>query len=387
MKNRFTLFRALQAKTDPEWLGVQLIELRLTQQRRLIASSKSATDWLEVATQTWRLRRDDDPHALQTPADMPTIEDYPQYPKRLSPTECTRIMAWAKCRIDRIVGALTPLPSKLTTEDREKLTAAARDMHVIHMTEHEIDVAFAGVHEEFPWLGRLTEHAWRQALHRARSCLPIGVGKLLLSGPPGLGKSAWARAVAQALTVPSVEVDVGATGGMFELQGISQGWGSAAKGRVISTLLTERIGNPMVILDEIDAGNRSTSSTRGSLPGLHKIMMGMIEPSTAKAWVCPYYQIPVDLRHLSWICTTNTIAHIEQALLERLVVIDLPDLTREQLMAFARRQAEKRFDGEVVEIVMQQVETAIQRGYRMSLRHTLRLLDRVEDAIARPVLH
>lgn len=386
MKKQFTLFRAPRTKVDAEWLGVQLIERRLVRRQRSVASSQPTTDWLKMAMAAWRLRQNGEAHPSEALVDMPMVEDYPHYPKRLSTAESTCIMAWAKRRIDRMDPG-KPLPSKISTDDRDMLMAARRGMHVIHLTEHEIDVAFAKVHEEFPWLARLTEHAWRQALRRAKSGLPAGVGKLLLSGPPGLGKSAWARAVSQAMTVPSVEIDVGATGGTFELQGIAQGWGSAAKGRIVSTLLSEQTGNPVIVLDEIDAGGCSIGTSRGAIPGLHKVTMGMIEPTTAKAWVCPYYQIPFDLRHLSWICTANTTAHIEQALLDRLVVIELPNLTRGQLIAFARRQAGKGFDDEVVEIVVRQIEKAMRRGYRMSLRHIVQLLDRAEEAINRPLLH
>lgn len=264
---------------------------------------------------------------------------------------------------------------------------AARGMHAVYLTEHQIDEAFARVHKDFPWLGQATERAWRIALRRAQSGLPVGVGALLLSGAPGLGKSAWSRAVAQALQVPSVEIDVGAKGGVFDIQGVAQGWSSASKGKVVSTMISERLGNPLIILDELDAGSSAAGTTRGSIPGVSKILIGMIEPSTAAAWTCPYFQVPVDLRHTSWIATTNNFSHIEQALLDRMVIVDVPDLTHQHLLGFAEREAKKRFDSEIAEVVVAQVNESLKQGHRLSLRHVVRLLDKAEEVTDRPMLH
>ena len=253
--------------------------------------------------------------------------------------------------------------------------------------QFSVTINIAGVHNEFPWLAPLTEKAWRQALRRAKSGFPAGVGAMLLSGPPGLGKSSWARAVAQAMSVPALQIDVGATGGAFDLQGVSRGWSSSDKGRLVSTIMHERVGNPLVVLDEIDAGSHSMGTTRGSIPGLYKVLMGMIEPSTAGSWVCPYYQIPFDLRHVSWVCSANTNSHIEQALLDRLMVVEVPAITPDHLLDFVRREAERRFEGEVLEVVVRQVSESIQRGHRPSLRQVVRLLDRAWDMIDRPLLH
>lgn len=191
----------------------------------------------------------------------------------------------------------------------------------------------------------------------------------------------------RALTVPSLDIDIGASGGVFDLQGCARGWGSADKGRLISLIVGERIGNPVVVLDEVDAGSRSVGTTRGSVPGLHKVLMGLVEPSTANAWTCPFYQIPFDLQHVSWICTSNSISQIEQALLDRLTVVDIPGLTLEHVLSFAFREAEKRFGAALAEGVVGQITESLQRGHEPSLRHVVKLLDKVQDVVERSILH
>ncbi|WP_164512371.1 AAA family ATPase [Oceaniglobus ichthyenteri] len=386
MQKSISLFQVRPEKPDPEKLGVELIQRRLARIRHQMEQSQPVSDWLDVATAMWRMRQGGDDDSISGLISKPTVEDFPHYPTRLSSAERTRITAWVQKRVAAIPAG-SPLSAKIPLEEREALTAAARGMRAVYLTEHQIDEAFAAVHKDFPWLVAVTEKAWRIALRRSQSGLPVGVGAMLLSGAPGLGKSAWARAVAQVLEVPSVEIDVGATGGVFDVQGIAQGWGSASKGKVVSVMVAERLGNPLIILDELDAGSSTAGTTRGSIPGLSKILMGMIEPSTAAAWTCPYFQVPVDLRHTSWVASTNDFAHIEQALLDRMTVIEIPNLTHQQLLGFAEREAKKRFDEEIVGAVVEQAERCLRRGYRLSLRHVVRLLDRVEEAADRPMLH
>ena len=386
MRQKIKIIQVRPQKSDPEKLGVELIQRRLARIRHQMEQSQPVADWLEVAIAMWRMRQSDDEDSISGPLAKPTVFDYPHYPTRLPSVDRARIMAWVQARVSAMPPG-TQLPSKIPSEERDALAAAARGMRAVYLTEHQIDEAFARVHKNFPWLERATERAWRIALRRAQSSLPVGVGAMLLHGAPGLGKSAWARAVAQALQVPSVEIDVGATGGVFDIQGVAQGWSSASKGKVVSTMISECLGNPLIILDELDAGSSAAGSTRGSIPGLSKILMGMIEPSTAGAWTCPYFQIPVDLRHTSWVASTNNFSHIEQALLDRMVVVEVSELTRQHLLEFTDREAEKRFDAEIAEVVVAQVDKSLKQGHRLSLRHVMRLLDKAEEVADRPMLH
>jgi hypothetical protein len=385
MKKKVRLFWARPVKPDPENLAARLVERRLARLRQQLALSSKVADWLTVETASWRMRQGE-ADMFNRRSDAPTLDDYPHYPSRLSSAERSRIVEWSRSWVGRMSGK-HQVSAKLPKEDREALIAAAPETLAVYLTEHQVDEAFADVHKEFPWLASLTEKAWLVARRRAFSGLPTGVGAMLLSGPPGTGKSSWARAVARALGVATVQVDVGTTGGVFDLQGISKGWGSADKGRVVSTIVNERQGNPLVILDEIDAGHSNLRTTGGSVPGLFKVLMGMIEPSTAQAWTCPYYQIPIDLRHLSWICTSNNTAHMEQALLDRMKVVDVPDMTQQQLLDFVRLEAVKRFDADLVDYVVANIGETLRHGHRLSLRHAVKRLEALQIRIERPYLH
>lgn len=385
MLKNMTVFRAFDVRITPEDLAQRIIERRLTRRVIAIEVSPEVEEWLDRAVTLWRMGRDDS-DVIGELKNRPDISDYPHYPKRLSSDEQGQIKAWARSWCARSTAAT--LSTKVAKEDRAEIAAASRSMRAVYLSEHEVDVVFADIHKNYPWLERLTEKAWLQCLRRARAGRPAGVGPLLISGPPGLGKSSWSRDVARALGVPSVGVDVGTSGGINDLQGAARGWSSSDRGRVVGAMIAERIANPVVVIDEIDAGStRIGTANGGHLPGVFKVLMSMIEPSTSKRWCCPYLQIPFDLTHISWIATCNDHEHIDQPLLDRMTVVQLDDLTKEQLIAFADKSARERFGDDFAGIVVAQIERSLKGGHRLSLRHVKRVLDRVEQALDRPVLH
>lgn len=314
----------------------------------------------------------------------PRLTDHPRYPRLIHPRERSIIRGWVE---KRFAKSAPPLPAKLPAAERDELLAAACSMQAVYMSEHEIDVAFSHLHEQYPWMSRLNETAWRQAARRARAGLPTGCGPLLLLGPPGLGKSSWSRSLAAALRVPELIVDAGQTGGVMDLQGCARGWGSAERGRLMSTFISTKIANPVVLVDELDAGSLSAGTKTGSLPGIFKVLLGMIEPSSASAWMCPYFQTPVDISHVTWIATSNTSAGIPGPLIDRMTVIEVQTLTFSQIADFARKAAANRLEEAEVELIVSMLKRQHKSGTRVSLRQVLRAVNRMCDASQRPILH
>lgn len=314
------------------------------------------------------------------------VSDHPDYPIALHHDEAERIDRWVT---KRIAKARQPekLHDKVGKDERQTLVSSCRMTEAVYLSEHEVDEIFADLHAMFPWLAMLNEKAWKQARLRSAQGRPAGIGPLILLGPPGLGKSTWAREVARQMGVPGIAVDAGQTGGMMEIQGVSKGWGNTDRGRLVASIVEDRIANPVVIVDEIDAGSSVVEGRQSVHPGLFKAMMGLIEPSTSREWTCPSYQIKFDMRNVSWVATSNDISRVEQALIDRMTVIDLPELTREQIIAFARDQAAVRLGYDAAHLVVDHIERLLWSGRRLSLRHVDRAIRRAEEALERPVLN
>ncbi|AML52998.1 hypothetical protein [Falsihalocynthiibacter arcticus] len=89
-------------------------------------------------------------------------------------------------------------------------------------------------------------------------------------------------------------------------------------------MLHDRIANPLVILVEVDKIPDQVMTSSGSrLPRAFEVLKSMIEPTTARAWVCPFYQIPFNLTGVRWIITTNSIDRMPTAFLDRCKIIRL----------------------------------------------------------------
>ncbi|TJZ91125.1 AAA family ATPase [Paracoccus gahaiensis] len=247
---------------------------------------------------------------------------------------------------------------------------------------HEI---LAGLHARAPWMAPAATAVMRN-MERATTAgsAPFRTPPMVIVGGPGIGKSRWARDLAQAFAVPAIDVDIGATNGaVFTLSGTERGWGSATPGRIVRTMLTTHVVNPLVIIDEVDKIPTTVGTVRGgSLPGAAEVLKSMIEPTTGRTWTCPCLQLPVDLSRVSWIMTTNSIAGIPASLLDRCLVISIPDPTPEQL----RMVATEKITGMVADPDLQRDLLALigtflngrsAVGKRTSLRQVMKMTDRI----------
>jgi hypothetical protein len=306
--------------------------------------------------------------------------------------QTARIRRWSRVYLEGRGRALAPLRG-LRPEDRDLVLTAARLAHVSGVIgSHELDERIAALHLRFPWLAPASSavlHHMRARLHAGSAA--FHTPPLILLGPPGIGKSAWARALAEGFDLPAAAIDIGATNGaVFAIAGSERGWGSAAPGRVVQTLLGSACANPVVILDEIDKIPEQVRTSRGStLPGAFEVLKSMVEPTTARDWTCPALQVPFDLTGVSWVMTTNSVAHQPAAFLDRCQVVRVEGPTTEQLITIGRAMMAERL-GEQGDLLAEALAAELRRranaGRKTNLRDLVRMVERVQEVSLRPVL-
>ncbi|UUZ68782.1 AAA family ATPase [Polaromonas sp. P2-4] len=140
---------------------------------------------------------------------------------------------------------------------------------------------------------------------------------ILLSGDPGVGKTAYAQAVANLLEVPFAKVDVAAMSSAFSLAGLDIGYDTGKPG-LLWDLLQNECMSPLVILDEID---KLGTDTRDSHLGP---LYGLLEPVSATSFCDAALGLPVDTSYVSWLATCNDMDQIEPALRTRFKRFDVP---------------------------------------------------------------
>ncbi|MCV2894514.1 AAA family ATPase [Lentibacter sp. XHP0401] len=271
-------------------------------------------------------------------------------------------------------------------DDRKALIAAGRGSHSRGVVDrHGMEERIAALHSDFPWLAPASTAVMQHMRGRTiDGSAPMHTPPLILLGPPGIAKSSWARAVARIFGVASAEVDIGASqGATFSIAGMERGWSSAAPGRVVQTMLRERTANPVIIIDEIDKIPEQIATSKGSmLPGAYEALKSMLEPTSARTWSCPFYQIPFDLSAVSWIMTSNSLDGIPASFLDRCKVVRLGDPTPEQLMVIGRNMISRRLPESLRDAGQEAIETGLRRWSSQGTRISLRMLERMADSIS-----
>jgi hypothetical protein len=277
----------------------------------------------------------------------------------------------------------------LSEQNAAKLTPLRGGLPVSRITnEHEADVIAAALHSEMPWMARATEEVWLGMRRSVRDDLPgVRFKPLVLNGPPGIGKSYWARRRAHHLAVPTTMIEATGEPATFSLVGTQKGWGSAAPGKLILTVLRERSAGPLVIIDEVEKVG-SIHSTQGARHTLTDALLPLLERMTAATWECPFFQIRLDMSWVNWVMTVNNRQGLPEPLQSRCTVLDLPALSTPELVAFARRQGEHR---NLPETAISSLEDILcrraSRAHNYSLRDVNNMLDRAEMLVSRPTLH
>lgn len=185
----------------------------------------------------------------------------------------------------------------------------------------ELDVNLELIQEtlnaEFPWFGTANHQIFKQLNARLQSNTPaFKLRPLLLAGPPGVGKTSWAKRLAELCNVPFRTIMAAGSSDSIYLKGLSRGWSSARPGAVAQLIATSRIANPLILVDEIDKA--SSESRNGSMLD---VLLQLLEPSTSREYLDECLQVPCDFSWVSWIATCNTLGGLPKPLLNRFTVI------------------------------------------------------------------
>lgn len=186
------------------------------------------------------------------------------------------------------------------------------------------DAALLALKESFPNYAAVIDHLLDAA---ELSRFPGGgmrMAPVLLVGPPGLGKTAFASALARVLGTDLQMLPMAHATAGFELGGMDAGWANAKPGAPMRWLVWGDCANPLALLDEIDkAGGDERHNPLGALYTL-------LEPSTARRFCDEMVSLPIDASAILWLATANDVAPIPRPLLSRFHVFEIAPPTPEQ---------------------------------------------------------
>lgn len=148
---------------------------------------------------------------------------------------------------------------------------------------------------------------------------PLRLDPAVMVGPPGTGKTFYARKLAEALGVPSEFIAMNLmTDRGSAFSGLTPVWKASGPGKVAKLLIEGSYASPLIVIDEIE---KASPINPRETP--ENVLHTLLERENAARFVDEFVDVPVRADHIFWLATANSLEPLPGSIVDRLIVFQV----------------------------------------------------------------
>jgi MoxR-like ATPase len=148
---------------------------------------------------------------------------------------------------------------------------------------------------------------------------PVRFKPFIVVGPPGNGKSRLIRRIGDLLSIGIYRFDAGSSTDGVGYGGTPRGWSESTPCIPARAVQTNKIANPIVMVDEVE---KASPNTRNGV--LWSVLLGHLDRETAARFRDAALDAELDLSWVSHVATANSIDPLPDPLKDRYRIVKVP---------------------------------------------------------------